>query len=168
MIRMFELDIPSISAIVAAVGVLVGVILTVLELRHLWKQRQTDLVVRLYSVFTTGEFLEAILKVRNLEFKDYRDFVKKYGSVLSETPTNVAILKIANYFEQAGTLLYRGLIDADMASGLLMPATIDYWNKLKPLIEGFREETGSRYFSWFEYFYNEMKKREQKFQQSKV
>jgi hypothetical protein len=158
------LDIPSISAIVAATGVLVGVVLTVLELRHLLKQRQTDLVVGLYSVFTTGDFLEAILKVRNLEFRDYRDFVKKYGSVLSETPTNVAILKIANYFDAAGTLLHRGLIDVDLASELLISGTLDFWIKLKPVIEGFREETGSRYFSWFEYFYNEMKKREQKLQ----
>jgi hypothetical protein len=160
--------ITEISAIVAAAGVLIGVVFTVLELRHLRKQRQTDIVVRLYSVFTTDDFLEAILKVRNLEFKDYKDFVKKYGSVLSETPINVAILKIANYFDEAGTLLHRGLIDVDLASELLISGTLDFWSKLKPVIEGFREETGSRYFYWFEYFYNEMKKREQMLQQSKA
>jgi len=36
------LDIPSISAIVAAVGVIVGFVFTVLELRNLVKARQTD------------------------------------------------------------------------------------------------------------------------------
>jgi hypothetical protein len=49
-----------------------------------------------------------------------------------------------------------------MASEFMILATLDYWNKLKPIIEGLRQETGSRYFSWFEYLYNEMKKREKK------
>jgi len=44
------LDIPSISVMVAAAGVIVGVVFTVLELRNLIKQRQTDLVTRLYSI----------------------------------------------------------------------------------------------------------------------
>jgi hypothetical protein len=162
-------DITEISAMVAAAGVLVGVVLTVLELRHLRKQRQTDLVVKLYSAFTSDDFLVSLLKVVNLEFEDYRDYVKKYGSLTSETPINVAIFKIANYFDEAGTLLHRGLIDADLVSEFLMLATLTYWGKLKPLIEGFREDSGSRFsLYWFEYFYNEMKKREQKLQQSKA
>jgi hypothetical protein len=37
-----ELDIPSISAIIAATGVLVGVAIAVVELRHLVRQRRTD------------------------------------------------------------------------------------------------------------------------------
>ncbi len=160
--------ITEISAIVASAGVLVGVVLTVLQLRHLRKQRQADLVVKLYSAFTTDDFLTSILKVMNLKFEDYKDFVRKYGSILSETPTNVAILKIANYFEEAGTLLHRGFIDADLASETLIVGALDYWRKLRPIIEGFREETGSRYFYWFEYFYNEMKKREKKLRQRGV
>ena len=42
------LDIPSISAIVAAIGVIIGVVFTVLEPRNLVKTRQTDLMIRLY------------------------------------------------------------------------------------------------------------------------
>ena len=53
-------DITEISAIVAAAGVLVGVVLNVLELRHLRKQRQTDLVVKLYSAFTSDDFSESL------------------------------------------------------------------------------------------------------------
>ncbi len=41
------LDIPSISAMVAAAGVIVDVVFYLLELRNLIKQRQTDLVTRL-------------------------------------------------------------------------------------------------------------------------
>ena len=40
------MDIASISAAVAAVGVIVGVIFAVLELRNLVRTRQTDLILR--------------------------------------------------------------------------------------------------------------------------
>jgi hypothetical protein len=45
--------------------------------------RQTDLVVRLYSAFISTEFLDASMKLLTLEFKDYEDYVNKYGPILS-------------------------------------------------------------------------------------
>ena len=162
-------DIQTVSIAIASAGVFLAAMYYILQLRHQSKVRQTDHVVRLYSAFNSDDFLVSLLKVVNLEFEDYRDFVKKYGSLLSETPINVAIFKIANYFDEAGTLLHRGLIDADLVSEFLMLSTVMFWGKLKPLIQGFREDSDSRFFLyWFEYFYNEMKKREQKLQQSKA
>ena len=51
------MDVASVSAVVAAGGVIVGVIFAVLELRNLVKTRQTDLALRLYSQFGSKEFL---------------------------------------------------------------------------------------------------------------
>ncbi|MGB8779358.1 MAG: hypothetical protein WCD81_01770 [Candidatus Bathyarchaeia archaeon] len=76
-------DITEISAIVAAAGVLVGVILTVLELRHLARSRRTDSYWRIMSSFNSKEYLEALQKVLSLEFEDYDDFTRKYGNLLS-------------------------------------------------------------------------------------
>jgi hypothetical protein len=42
-------DITEISAVVAAAGVLVGVVYYVLEVRHQTRIRQTDFITRLYS-----------------------------------------------------------------------------------------------------------------------
>ena len=157
------LDIPSISAVVVAIGVIVGVAFTVLELRHLAKTRQTDLMMRLYSSFTTKEFMEAFLKVINLEFKDYKDFVEKYGSVFSDNPANIAWWMVWAYFEEAGHLLYRRLIDVDLAYELL-PAFV-VWEKMKPIAEGMRKQYNQpQWYEWFEYLYNEMQKREQRLQ----
>ena len=159
-------DITEISAIVAAAGVLIGVALTVLELRHLSKQRQTDFIERIYSVFIRDDFLEALLKIGNLEYADYKDFVKKYGPISSDTPLNVALMKVCNFYDEVGTFVHEGLVDADMLSHFAQPSIIYLWNKLKPLIEGVRKEMGAPYFRWFEYLYNEMKKREQKLKTS--
>jgi hypothetical protein len=156
-------DISSISAVVAAIGVIVGVVFAVLELRNLVKIRQTDLMMRLYSSFTTKEFTEAFFKVINLEFKDYKDFVKRYGSAFSDSPANIAWWMVWAYFEGAGHLLYRRLIDVDLAYEFL-PAFV-VWEKMKPVVEGMRKQYNQPdWYEWFEYLYNEMKKREQRLQ----
>ncbi len=158
------LDITSISNIVAAVGVLVGVTLTVQELRNLRKQRQTDLLVRLapWLNMNSSELQEAYVKVLNLEFKDYDDFVKKYGSPLVEKPEQMAIMTIGNYFEAIGALLGRKLLDIDLMWDYWGETFLMIWGKLKPYTEGVRKEFNQPEFGDnTEYLFNEMKKKEQ-------
>jgi hypothetical protein len=98
------LDIPSISAIVAAAGVLVGVVYYIMDMRHQTKIRKTDLLTRLYtSTFTSNEFMDAFWKVMSLQVKDYQDYVRQYGS-LNETdnPMNRAFYMIVGYYELVG------------------------------------------------------------------
>ena len=161
------LDIPSISAIVAAVGVLIGVVLAVLELRNLVKQRKSDLLMRLHLAFSTKETSEAVLKLMSMEYKNYDDFVEKYGSPFAEGPAQTAFLIISNFFEGIGVLLKNKLVDIDLVTELF--AVEMFWLKCKPLVEGVRRQTNNQQLlEWFEYLYNEMQKREQKLQQSKV
>jgi hypothetical protein len=162
------LDIQSFSAIVAAVGVVIGVILTVQELRHLRKQRQTDLLVRLapWLNMSSNELQQAMVKIINLEFKDYDDFVKKYGPLASEKPEQMAIMTIGNYCETIGTLVRRGLLDIDLVYEFWGHNLLLYWDKLKPVAEGTIKQYDQPWYgeseqSNAEYLYNELKKREQ-------
>ena len=157
-------DIQTISIVVAAAGVLVGVVFAVLELRNLVKQRQTDLIMRLYSTWQSKEFSEATLKVWNLEFKDYNDFVKKYGPWYSETEVYTAFRMVCNFFDGIGILLIRKLVDIEMVARLFTMSTKTTWEKVKPLVEGGRRQPspgGPLMFEDFEYLYDEVKKREQ-------
>ena len=148
------LDIPSISALVAAVGVLVGVILTIVELRNLVKQRQTDLVMRLHSRFGTREFIDAWEKIRSIEFDDYNKYMKKHGL------SDVAI--VGSFFEGIGVLLHRRLIDIDLVAELFRESSKMTWERTRPIVEGQREQYNEpKWGEWWEYLYNEMKKREQ-------
>jgi hypothetical protein len=150
-------DTTGISAIVAAVGVLVGVVLTVLELRHLAKSRRTDSLWRILSSFNSKEYLEAYMKVLSLEFKDYDDFTRKYGDLRSgKCEVGVPFRMVCNLFETAGFLFHNGLIEYEIVSQF--PVTVA-WEKVKPIVEGFRKEFNfPQSFEWFEYLYNEMKK----------
>jgi hypothetical protein len=155
------LDIPSISAIAAALGVLVGVVIALVELRNLVKQRQTDLVTRLSSdIALDRESLEAFVDIVEAEFEDYDDFVKRYGKFISKNQVPMSFMMMGNFYEQIGVLLRNRLIDASLVDQLF-PVIIT-WEKTKPLVEGMRKEYHDPgFFEWFEYLYNEMKKREQ-------
>jgi len=158
-------DLTSISALLAAIGVLVGVVFAILELRNLVKTRQTDLTLRLHSVWTTEGMLELWQKIYNLKFKDYADFEKRYGSWLSENPEQTALTAVINHFEVVGYLMQRKMIDHGLVD--LMPVSMT-WTKLKPIVEGIREQYASpRIYEMIEYAYNEVQKyREQRLQQT--
>jgi hypothetical protein len=149
-------DIPSISAIVAAAGVLVGVVYYILEMRHQSKVRQTDLVMRLYSTFGSKEFQDAWTRIErreSIEFKNYNEYVEKYGSG--------DYVQCATFFEGIGVLLQKKLIDIKLVDALFSVPLKLMYEGMKPIIEANSEQFHQRVFEHFEYLYNEMKKREQ-------
>ena len=147
-------DVQTVSIVIASAGVFAAAIYYILQLRHQSKMRQTDLLVRLFSMTMTKDFAEAWEKVLGeREILNYRGYWKKYGFV--------EVDEVFWFFEQLGRLLQKGLIDID-----LLPIPYGQvklaWEKMEPIKEGAR-----KYFNepklghGFEYLYNEMKKREQ-------
>jgi hypothetical protein len=57
------------------------------------------------------------------------------------------------------------LIDSKLAYSVFGTACQRAWEKVKPIIKGYRKASNQPTYLWdFEYLYNEMKKREQKLQ----
>jgi len=153
------LDIPSISAVVATIGVLVGVTLAYLEVRTLVKQRQTDLAVRLYQHFGTKEFMDSWWQVTTREERDYKEYIRKYGGT--------ELLQVGVFFEGIGILLHRKLMDIDMAGDLFSESIKLVWEKNEAFLKEMVEQRNiPAAWQWFEYLYNEMQKREQRLQQT--
>ena len=152
----------TVSIAIASAGVFVAAVYYILQIRHQTKIRQTDLVIRLYSTYGSKEFHEAWATVRELEFKDYDDFMKKYG-------WSAAMSEVGLFFEGVGVLLHKKLVDISMLDDLFTGPVKMTWEKMKPMIEGHREQRKyPQFYEWLEYLYNELKKREQKLQQSKA
>ena len=153
-----DFDVTSISAIVAAAGVIIGVVLAVQELRHMAKSRRTESFWRVFSSFNSREYLEAWTKVYSLEFKDYNDFKNKYGIFTFDNPTSVALSIVGNLFEGAEYLIRNGLMGYDVVGEFPVSLT---WEKMKPIAEGARKELSmSGMWSGFERLAQEMKKRQ--------
>jgi hypothetical protein len=168
----FEMvDVQTVSIIIASASVVAGVIYYAFQIRHQTKVRETDLLVRLYSsMFTNKEFMRDLWRVWDLKYKDYGDYVKRYGSLTEIHEKNSdledSMNVVLNQGELLGHLLKRKVVNADLLYEFYNVTKL--WKKLRPLIEGWRKEQNTPTLCvWFEYLYNEMKKREQKLQQSK-
>jgi len=150
-------DITSISAMVAAIGVIVGVVFAILELRNLVEARQTDIVTRISSRLSSREHQEAWEKVRDRDITNYNDYKKNYGFV--------EVNMLCNVYDQVGVLLRRKLIDASLVHALFGTIIMSRWTKFKPLIEnGRKHHNQPDIFINFEYLYNEQQKRRQTLQ----
>jgi hypothetical protein len=143
-------DIQTISIAVASASVTVAAIYYAFQIRNQNRMRQTDLTVRLYQQLTSKPFMNYWRQAITREGKDYNEYVKKQGAV--------ELLQISTYFEGVGILLHRKLLDIDMARELFGEPMKSIWEKNEPILK----EMHSDKCFWFEYLYNEVKKKEQK------
>jgi hypothetical protein len=155
-------DIQTVSIAIASASVVAGIVYYTLQIRHQTKIRKMDLVMRLYSAFISKEITEAGLMVGWSEYRDYNDFLEKYGQMGPEKPMWVAVNQISNFLNEVGMLLHREFIEIELVDELFGYRIAVVWEKMKPLIEGMRKQLNPRVGEWFEYLYNEMKKREQR------
>jgi len=152
------MDVTSISAAVAAISVIIGVIFAIFQMRDASRTRYTGLIIQLNPALkvTMSEVIENISKVLNLEFKDYEEYLAKYGDPLSD----IALHSVTGYYDGLGFLLYKRLIDIDTIEYIISGSSKRVWDKLKPIIEGMRKDYNMPELSkWFEYLNNELQKR---------
>jgi hypothetical protein len=152
-------DLTEISVIIATAGVLVGVVYYILAIRNQAQTKQTDLVMRLYATFSTSEFQDAWTKVRKrapkADIADIDEFDEKVG--LRE------FNQVCLFFEGIGILLQRKLVDARMVEDLFGGSVDRAWGYVrKAVYRGRQQMNDPTIYYYFEYLYNEMKKREQK------
>jgi hypothetical protein len=146
-------DIQTFSIVVASASVVVGVIYYALQLRNQAKQRQTELVTRLYSIYASEAFQKEWFIFMTEETNDYNTYRKKYA--VEFPPTAV-------FFNEIGVLLSKKLIDIDLVNSLFGGVMMRYWERLKPFLESCRRELNSPRLGFgVEYLCNEI----QKFQQ---
>jgi len=150
-------DIQTISEVVAAASVVIGVIYYAFELRHENRTRDTDLVNNLFAFYNSQEFQEAYGEIMSMDFADYDDFISKNGSATSKTPLSVALRMVCGFYEQLGLLYHRRLVDIKLVVELF--SVRRPWEKIRPIAIGARKELNQQdLYEWFEYLYNEVMK----------
>jgi len=160
-----NLDITSISAIVAAAGVLVGVAYYTLDLRHNREAKEMELSRMVISDVQSEQGAQRWATIMNLEWKDYDDFMQKYSSrsnpeIFSKWSSQFMTL------DTIGFLIKRKVVKAETVYEIGGAAAIQTWEKYKGIIQHLRNE-GSHQDFWSnaEFYAQEMlkimKKREQ-------
>ena len=143
------MDISTLASIVTTVSIVVGIVFTILEIRHLAQTRKTEVIMKIYDRFGTREIVEAINRVGSAKFENIADYSKKYGF------TDITL--IAELFEGIGVLLEQNLIDIKMAGKLFGPTINLLWVRMKPVLYAMREGLNEPFFfSHYEYLINRL------------
>ena len=148
--QVFQLiDMNTILALVTTLSVIVGVVFTLLEIRHFNKTRKTEIIMRIYDRFGAKEIMDAMNKVGGAKFESLEDYSKKYG--LTE------ISEIAVLFDGIGVLLEQNLIDIKMVDQLFGPTVYVLWNRMQPVIQAMRKGLNEpAFFAHFENLINRL------------
>ena len=62
------IDFSTVLSLATTASIIVGVVFTILEIRHLNRVRRTDIIMKIYDKFGTKEVVEAVNKVGAAEF----------------------------------------------------------------------------------------------------
>jgi len=150
-------DITEISAVVAAAGVLIGVVYYIISLRYDMKTRETEISRMFTSEYVSDQGLQRYATVMTLEWKDHDDFMKKYGYSNPEMFGKWVSQFFA--YESMGSLLRNKVIKAETIYTMGGYGAIWAWDKYKDIIRSRREVAWGRdYMKDFEFFAQEMLK----------
>jgi hypothetical protein len=143
------LDIATIAEIVTTASIIVGVIFTILEIRHFNQTRKTEIIMKIYERFGSKEIVEAMNRVGAQKFETLEDYMKKYGI------TDITMLAVL--FDGIGVLLEQKLIDIKMADELFGTTVYILWGRIKPVIYAMRKGLNEpTFFSHFENLINQL------------
>jgi len=96
--------------------------------------------MRLHSFFTSEAFQKAVAIALATDYKDYDDFVKKYGSPVRPSPASDVLVSwqmVGSFFEGVGVLISEKLLDMNLVQKLFMVKP--YWEKAEPIVKEMRK-----------------------------
>jgi hypothetical protein len=132
-------------------GITASILYYAMVLRNSNRTRSAQLFMSLHSIMSNKEGMSDYLDTMYMEWADYADFERKYGS--DNNPKAYAQrLSLWNTFNNYGVLLKRGLIDPEMIYDAAGANIIMSWEKWRPIIMEQRVRyLGSNYFEHWEY-----------------
>lgn len=169
-------DIQTASIVIAATGVFIAAINSIVSRRREEKTaqltletRQAQLFMNVYNRWNTPDIQTAYGNLRHIyQFTDFKDFIQKYsirpplGSPQNfNSWLNYQIL--LTYFEGLGMLVKHGLFNIELVEDLLSRRITWFWETYpgQYIEEGRKELKDPTMYDSLEYLYHEMKKRQQ-------
>ena len=164
-------DLQTVSIVIAAISVVIGVANSILTNRRAERRRQIELETRQEELFmeyratTTYEGLRHWQDVMyRQDWKTWDEYWEKYSTRVNlEAATKV--MYIANLFHTLGVLARERLIDPKFIYKQDPHSVVLTWNRLKPYVIGVRKNLGIHQlyeaFEWLANLMTEMQESEQ-------
>jgi len=155
--------------LIQAAGILVAATYHIMTLRNTRKNQQLQLETRQLQLYTSAfqpaqnrEWMLAFLDVLyNQEFKDYEDFMRKYGPE-SNLEAYASMIQSIELFQVVGSYVEQKALDIDIVAKHMGNTALRLWEKVEPFVRGHRTNTDDPFhWSSFEYLAQELKKNQQ-------
>ena len=169
------MDVQTMSVVIAAVSVVIGVINSILSSRRaaendqmMLETRQAQLFSQISSWWRSREAIKAYRNIRYHYYEDkiennlsWSDFFEKYGSH-GDVEAYSDQMTLWAFFEGIGILVKKNLIDVEIVNDLLSGRMIWMWeNMIGPNVDLIRKVTDDpTQYDSIEYLYHEMKHRQ--------
>jgi len=146
-----------ISAMVAAAGVLVGVVYYILDIRYSMRAREMEMCRLVTSDFNSEQGIQRYATMMNMEWKDYEDFMEKYTYSHPERMGKWVSQFMA--WDNMGFLIKSKVVTAEEQYSMGGFGAIMGWEKFKDIIQRRRDVLWGRdWLSNAEFFAQEMLK----------
>lgn len=116
---------------------LVGVILALLQLRHVNRLRQLEIVMRLYAQFGSDAFQRHYWRVMRWKFRSFEAFERR-----ATREDYISWWTVSAFFEGIGLLYHRRFVSLALLDDLMSGPIIDSWVKTRTVVEGYRQKSG--------------------------
>ena len=140
------MDPVQVLSALGSLALIFGIGIGLLQLRALAKQRQEDMVLRAYAPFFDPAFSRAFWQIQSWKFATFEEFESQ-----ATLDDQVTLDVVTMQFEMMGLMLQRGLAKIDFLDDLVAESTLMTWNKVAPILYGYRIKTNTPGWSrWFE------------------
>jgi len=129
---------------------------TLKNLETTLETRQAQLFMQIYNNLHQTEFFDKFTDIVTWKWRDYDDFLEKYGRKANPKAWN-AIGSVAAYFEGIGVLVNRNLLDVELVGELMSRHVVLFWEKIEPISIEMRRRLKAPVDIYVEYLYNEIK-----------
>jgi hypothetical protein len=133
------MDIQTVSIVIAAISVVIGVINSILSNQREEEQRQVQLVSQLYDRYLSPDMLRDYTEVvYQWDFTDYEDYKPKYSITTGKFEAYNKFSRVARFISHTCEMINLGHIGMKYVSGNLAGNIITFWDKYQPVLIGSR------------------------------
>ncbi|MFW9811291.1 MAG: hypothetical protein ACFFF9_02465 [Candidatus Thorarchaeota archaeon] len=131
-ILMQELDVQTVSIILAAMSVVIGVIMSVLSIRNLAKSRRASIFLDFHKQ-ADQKFLEDMFEVvGEWNWSNFEQFMAKYGPT-GNSKNWAKFIHVSSFFDSMGKLIEDKITDAELIPEAMAVMTMAWWEKIEPI-----------------------------------
>lgn len=154
------IDFQTISTLVAALSVVIGVIMSVISIlgstRNFSNSRKAQLFLQLNEKASEEDFVKKTYELLGWTWSDVTEFRKKYASNVNALPV---FISVSTFYDSMGTLVRNGLTETKFMPRMMAITLVQFWEKISPIVKELETQWGSPgLYDNVEYLYHEVRK----------